>query len=374
MLHVIARMNIGGPAVEITTLMQKADSSNIEQLLVTGYCQSGEAECDALEELLESGTALRIDSLGRLVRPWDDLKAIAQLIKVIRSFRPDVIHTHTAKAGVIGRIAATPFRPHVKVVHTYHGHLLSGYFAKWKTRAWIVVERLLAARTDVLVSVGEAVRSDLLAEGIGISCDFRVINSGLTELTLVNQKLARTALGLDDSSIVIAYVGRLAQIKRPDRLLEVVKLISAESDETEFLVAGAGELSEWFNDQCQLQALPVKSIGWTDDVSLVYSASDIVLLTSDNEGVPLTLIEAAMAGLPVVSTDVGSVSEIVLDGETGLLTPRTANALALSLQTLINDQDLRISMGIAAERSVGQRFPLTKFVETHVSLYQELAG
>ena len=290
-------------------------------------------------------------------------------MKEIRSFKPDVIHTHTAKAGVLGRLAGLIARPQAQRVHTFHGHLLQGYFSKSKTTLIIVLEKLLGVITYKFVAIGNVVKNDLVRAGIGSASKFEVIYPGLQDLDTYPQAEARAALGLDMSKKYVVFVGRLTTIKRPDRLIELAKYLKSNHPSTWLLIAGAGELLDSLSAQALKDQLPITFLGWRKDIGVILSASDIAVLCSDNEGIPLTLIQASQAGLPIVSTDVGSVSDIVINGTTGLLTTVSAEGLIQGVTTLLEDPALCHAFGEAGQHRAQEFFSSGSMVQHHQRLY-----
>ncbi len=369
-LRIIARMNVGGPAVQVSGLMRGFDAQVFDQELVTGYCAADEA--DYLEKVATDVKAIRIDGLGRSIKPRADLTALFAIIKEIRRFRPDVIHTHTAKAGVVGRIASILSGHRSVRVHTFHGHLLNGYFGSGKTKLVVLVEKLLALFTDQLLAVGVKVKDDLLAVGIGNQKKFGVMPPGLQLVEVPGQASARKALGLEADGIYCAFIGRITQIKRPDRFLDVIAEIKSRGIDLHFIVAGAGELLQYCQDRAITENLPITFLGWREDIEVVLAAADFVLLTSDNEGTPLSLIQAGMVGIPVVATNVGSTNEIVVNGETGLLTDLSVNQLADTVAKVATDSALRAKMGAAGKEYTLARYGVKRLVKDHQDLYLRL--
>ena len=346
-VHVIARMNVGGPAAIVVELLEHLP----EQSLLTGEVEEGEADHLALRSPRTPLT--RVPGLGRSPRAGDDVRALAWLTRELRRRRPDVVHTPTAKAGTLGRMAARPARV-PSVVHTFHGHLLHGYFSPAVTRAVVTTERVLARTTDRIVAVGDQVRDDLLAAGIGRPEQYAVIPPGIAVRTPPGRAEAKAALGVDGP--VVSTVGRLISIKRPDRLLQVARLLP----DVTFLVAGEGPLLE----RTRADAGPnVRFLGWRGDVETIHAAADVALLTSDNEGMPVALVEAALCGTPAVSTDVGSDREVV----TGEVVGTDPAELAAAVRRVLA-QDLGPKARAAAE----QRFGVASMVEAHRKLYEGL--
>ena len=369
-LRVIARMNVGGPAVQVSGLMRGFDAQVFDQELVTGYCAADEA--DYLEKVATDVKAVRIDGLGRSIKPRADLTALFAIIKEIRRFKPDVIHTHTAKAGVVGRVASILSGHRSIRVHTFHGHLLNGYFGPGKTKLVILFEKLLALFTDQLLAVGAKVKDDLLAVGIGNQNKFGVMPPGLLLAEVPSRSSARKELGLNDDATYCAFIGRVTQIKRPDRFLDVVAEIKSRGIDLHFIVAGAGELLRYCQDRASAENLPVTFLGWREDIEVVLAAADFVLLTSENEGTPLSLIQAGMVGIPVVATNVGSTNEIVVNGETGLLTDLSIDQLANAVAKVATDRALRGKMGAAGKEYTMARYGVARLVKDHQDLYLRL--
>jgi glycosyltransferase involved in cell wall biosynthesis len=368
-MQVIARMNVGGPAILVADLMRNLDSSKFETRLVTGYCD--ENESDYLDEVATDIKAIRVPGFGRSISIRQDLKAFFLLMREIRRFKPDVVHTHTAKAGVLGRLATFIARPTAKRIHTFHGHLLHGYFDSRKVKMLVLLEKVLGYITYKLVAIGNVVRADLVKAGIAKNSKFEVVYPGLQDLFIYPQLEARKTLGLDPEMTFVVYVGRLTQIKRPDRLIDLGRLLKLEYSATYLIIAGAGELLEELTAQSESESLPIKFLGWRNDIDLILSASDIAVLCSDNEGIPLTLIQASQAGLPIVSTNVGSVSDIVIDEVTGLLTETSANGLIEGVSKLLDDPGLRARLGESGQMRARELFSSQAMVECHEKLYSQ---
>ena len=368
-MHVIARMNVGGPAVLVADLMRNVNTVDFHSTLVTGYCD--ENESDYLDEVATDIKATRVPGFGRSISASKDLKALFLIIREIRSFKPDVIHTHTAKAGVLGRIAAIISYPRAKRVHTFHGHLLHGYFDSRKVKLVVLLEKMLGVFTYKLIAIGNVVKRDLLDAGIGNENKFEVIYPGLQDLDLYPRIEAKERLGLDLTKNYIVFVGRLTQIKRPDRLIELARYIADEYRSAHLLIAGAGEMLEDLKTLAMDESLPITFLGWRNDIGLILSASELAVLCSDNEGIPLTLIQASQAGLPIVSTRVGSVSDIVVDGETGLLVEVSSKGLIEGVSKLLSNPELGIALGESGRKRAKELFSSQAMVDQHQRLYSQ---
>ena len=369
-MRIIARMNVGGPAVQVSGLMRGFNAVDFDHRLYTGYCAADEA--DYLETVAADVQAIRIDGFGRRVSLGGDVKAFISLISEIKSFKPHVIHTHTAKAGFLGRIASIiSLQPSIRV-HTFHGHLLNGYFGSFKRLLVVIAEKILAIFTDQLLAVGDKVRQDLLNAGVGKKEKFGLMPPGLVINKLPAKDESLKSFGLSDSRLQCAFIGRITQIKRPDRFLDVVSEVKKRGIDLDFFMAGDGELVEGCRKRISDQKLPVTVLGWQSDIEKVLSAADIVVLTSDNEGTPLSLIQAGMAGLPVVTTNVGSVPEIVLDGITGIVTDLDVQEIANALEKLATDKALQERLGLAAQEFTLANFGVQRLVHDHEELYKKL--
>ena len=369
-MRIIARMNVGGPAVQVSGLMRGFNSVDFDHRLYTGFCAADEA--DYLDTVATDVKAVRIEGFGRRVSMGGDIKAFTALVKEIRSFKPHVIHTHTAKAGFLGRIASVvSLQPSIRV-HTFHGHLLNGYFGPIKRTLVVLAEKSLAIFTDELLAVGEKVRQDLLHAGIGKSEKFGLMPPGLQIGALPDKNNSRELFDLPTEQLQCAFIGRVTQIKRPDRFLDVVAEIKKRRVNLGFFMAGDGELLEQCRERIARENLPVKVLGWQSDIERVLSAADIIVLTSDNEGTPLSLIQAGMARLSVVTTNVGSVPEVVLDGITGIITSLEVQEIADALEKLTNDSELRAQMGAAAQKFTLANFGVKRLVNDHEELYKKL--
>jgi glycosyltransferase involved in cell wall biosynthesis len=367
-MEIIARMNVGGPAVIVAELIRGLSGEDFEVKLVTGYCDSGEA--DYLETVATDISATRIGGLGRSVSPLKDFLSFFTLLREIKAFAPDVIHTHTAKAGVLGRLAALLAAPRATRIHTFHGHLLHGYFNPVVTRLVIWTERILALLTQQLVAVGNQVKNDLIKAGIGSEKKFSVLFPGIPDPLQIDKSAARRQVGFDADGIYITFVGRLTNIKRPDRLLDVAKILKISSIKAEIVIVGEGDLFARVQRRATEEDLPVKFLGWRSNVAEIFAASDMAILTSDNEGIPLTLIQAAQAGLPIVATNVGSISDIVVNGKTGLLTEPTADALAGAVIGLLANSEQMLTFGTQGRAHAKEYFSLSRMIADHTHLYK----
>lgn len=347
-LHVVTRLNVGGVATLVRELSAGLPAQGVDVVVACGEVQAGERESPDRPDNL-----VRVSGLGRSVRPGDDLRALIGIRQLLRRVRPDIVHTHTAKAGLVGRSAAQ--WGGARLVHTFHGHLLHGYFSPRMTSAVTATERALAARTDLLVSSGLRVGQELRAAGIGMRRRWVNIPPG------VAAPIGDATRELD----TVAFVGRLVQIKRPDRLLAVARLMP----HVRFLVAGDGP------ERAQLEAarLPnLELLGWVRDLGAVYRRAQLVLLCSDNEAMPLALIEGALCGIPAVTTDAGSSAEVVQHGATGLVSDGAPAHLAAAIDSLLRDDAQRETMGAAAAVRAQAHHSVEAMCRAHAEAYRGL--
>ncbi len=258
-------------------------------------------------------------------------------------------------------------------MHTFHGHLLHGYFSPAKTHAVVVVERSLARRTTTLAAVGARVRDDLLEARIGRPDQYVVVPPGVPEPNVLPRAAARDKLGLPSDAPIVAFVARMTAVKRPDRFAEVARLVARVHPETHFAIAGEGGLLDDLREQCAPLGERVHFLGWQADVGVVYSAADAVALTSDNEGMPVSLIEAAMCERPVVTTDVGSASEVVAHDETGFVTSLDPELIADAVLRLVATPELAAKMGDAAGARARARFSTARLVADTEAIYENIA-
>ena len=348
-------MNQGGTAKWIETLTKGLRNQGHEVILLAGSVGSNEIEDPSFESL----GGIRIKGLGRSLSAVNDVKSIFTLRKIFIKEKPSIINTHTAKAGAIGRVAAIGLPS--KVVHTFHGHLLYGYFSNYKTKFLVNIERILSLQTDFFISVGSRVRDDLINVGIGKFEKYKVIAPGIKIEKTFTRQDARRALGVESNSFVVGWLGRLVQIKRPDLLLE----IASELPDVIFLVGGAGEL---LNTIENYHGSNLVYAGWTNPDEF-WPACDVALLTSDNEGLPTSLIEAAMHAVPIITRNVGSVSEI-FENEKGGYLVSDSGSIQSRIRLLNKD---RITLGILSERVreyATEKFGVQKFLDDHISLYE----
>jgi len=378
-VHVITRLNVGGAALSVLELAAGQRALGHDVVVVAGRMHAGEASMESIASRLNV-PYLHVPTLMREVSPANDIRTIVTLRCRLRQRRPDVLHTHTAKAGSTGRLAALiagRARPPA-VVHTFHGHVLSGYFDDRRQRVFRSVERALARRTDRIVAVSEQVRDDLVRFRIAPAAKVAVIHYGFDLEDRVgpaatSRVAKRAVLGVGDDAFVIGWAGRLSEIKQPLDLVRTAQLVPGSV----LVLAGDGELRPAVERVAEELGMRdrVRILGYVDDIGAWYGAFDVFLLTSANEGAPVVAIEALAARLPVVATDAGGTRTVVDDGETGYLTPiGDIAALAERLRVLHADPRLRAELGAAGAARMRERFSTRRMVDEVDAVYTETLG
>ena len=377
-LRAITRLNIGGPAIHAILLTRGLQNERFSSVLVTGL--EGPHEGSMRDLATKHGVEPRVlRELGREVSPLNDLRATLAMYRMIRGSRPDIVHTHMAKAGTAGRLAARLARVPI-VVHTFHGHTFHSYWGPVKSAAFLQIERTLGAMTDRVIAVGDAQKADIAHYGVAPLTKIQTIPLGLEIEPMLEAERQRgrlrAELGIGADRPLIGIVARLVPIKAHEVFLEAASIIRAASPESTFLIIGDGER------RAELEALArqlgvadaTRFLGWRDDMREVYADLDVVTLCSNNEGSPVALIEALAAARPVVSTRVGGVPNVVQDGESGLLVPpRDPVAFADAVLALLRDPARGTQLGLAGRRAVFPKHASTRLVQDVERLYLELA-
>jgi len=359
-------MNVGGPAFLIRGLMKRLNKSNFEQILVTGHCNSNESEMPGVDDF---GQISRIDNLQREIDLRSDFISMLEIKKRISSFNPQIVHTHTFKAGFLVRI---PFlilpKGDLILIHHYHGHLIEGYFGRIKKFVYLGIERALAYRTNLILTDGNKVSADLVASRVGKLSKFRTVTPGVEEPNPSEFSPKR-----ERKNLVIGFVGRFAQIKRPDKFVTLVELLYKKSPNLEFRMYGDGELRNVIQNEVKQRKIPIQFFDFAASAYEVLSEIDILVITSDNEGTPLTVMEASFAGVPCISTNVGAISEIIKNNVNGMVVENSVKALVESTLTLINDPNLLTSLRNTSKDYALENFSMKRYVEQIKVIYEELA-
>lgn len=387
-VRIIARLNVGGPAKHVVWLTTALQDQNYRSLLVTGSVPAGEEDMSYFAE--EAGVKpFYIPEMSREISP-NDAVTVWKIFRLLLRERPDIVHTHTAKAGTVGRVAGFFYRwltpgtligkpRQCKFVHTYHGHVFHSYYGRGKTRMFLAIERLLARLvTDRLIVISEQ-------QGAEIGNDFRVGRQGQIKIVPLGLDLQvfanhatrrarfRDELGIDDETVLVGIVGRLTEIKNHRMFLNSVARLKTRKD-MRFVVIGDGSLRHSLEEQSRSLGLNVIFAGGRKDPEYFYPALDIVALTSLNEGTPLTLIEAMANARPIVATSVGGVVDLLGDGR-GICVPSgDEEAFAAALSRLAADKQLQKELGARGLEFVERVYRKERLVEDIKHVYQELHG
>lgn len=386
--RVIARLNIGGPATQAILMTQAFRSRGYQSALLTGEVSSGEASMEYLARELNI-QPVKIATMSRRISYAKDLQSLWRLVRIFRREKPTVLHTHTAKAGTLGRVAAMLTGVPVRV-HTFHGHVFHGYFSAPLTRLFLAIERLLARRTDCIVAISASQKRELV-DLYRIAPEKKVVciplGFALQQFLSVRgyEGSLRASLGCGPTSFLVGWIGRITAIKAPGLFLESAAMISAGTPDARFVMVGDGELRGWCEGRIRETGLQgaVSLLGWQRDLRRVYSDLDLLLLTSINEGTPLALLEAMATARPFVATDVGGIRDLMTGKahkeqgwerfDNGILVPREPHLIANAVQYLRSHPKIRRDMGLAGRQFVSVRFSENRLADELESLYLRLA-
>jgi glycosyltransferase involved in cell wall biosynthesis len=380
-LRVITRLNIGGPAIHAILLTRALnDGALFQSTLITGTTAPHEGDMLDLAHA-RAVEPVVLPALGREISPLDDLRSLARIVQQIHHFKPDVVHTHMAKAGTVGRLAARICGVSL-VVHTYHGHVWNNYFSPAKTRIFLTIERALGLATNRIIVVGDGQRAEIASYGVAPLNKLVTIRLGLELGQFLRAEQTRgefrRELGVAADVPLVGIVGRLVPIKAHEIFLQAAVKVRAALPNVQFLIVGDGERRqelETLSEQLGLTG-SLRFLGWRRDLVRLYADLDVVALTSLNEGSPVVLIEALASARPVVSTAVGGVPEVVVHGETGLTVPVSdVPALAEATLTLLRDPVLARRLGAMGRQHVYPRYDSSRLVDDVKDLYvRELAA
>ena len=369
---------MGGPSIHVILLTAGLKPRGYTTQLVVGRESSHEG--NLLEEARERGVeCVQLDSLGREIRPLSDFRSLRALYRLMRDFRPAIVHTHTAKAGLVGRLAARLAGVPV-IVHTYHGHVLRGYFGPLKNAAFRWAERVLGLLSQALIAVSESVRADLVDLGVAPLSKIRVVPLGL-ELRHLAEPLPkgglRTPYAIPANAPLIGIVGRLVPIKGLGDFLEAATIVHKSLPEAHFAIVGDGEERSLLEGRVAELGLTsvVHFYGWLRDMRVVYGDLDVVVNASRNEGTPVAIIEALAASRPVVATSVGGTPDLLGNGSRGsLVPPRDASALAASVLGTWRGLEEATNRARLGRDYVLSHHSVERLIDDMDALYGELLG
>lgn len=394
-MRIITRLNVGGPSYQAIFLTQRLQDAEFTSVLLAGNVGPHEGSMEGLAEKRGVGFT-RVPGLGREISLKSDLPTVHRVYREIRRYRPQVVHTHLAKAGAVGRLAARLARV-PSVVHTYHGHVFHGYFSKRKSAVLIRIERALASATDRIVVLGEAQEREILGYGVGRLEQMRRIPLGLELEPFLNASRQagelRRELGIEAGVPLVGIVARLVPIKAHHLFLTAARDVARARPDAQFLIVGDGELRADLEAQarqlgCRIvsheggapTAVPsgsgpvVRFLGFREDLPRIYADLDVTVLCSLNEGLPVTIIEALAAARPVVSTEVGSVADLIVPGHTGALVPASnPEALAKAIEAQLADPERAFAMAQRGQAHVFPKLSVDRLEQDLRGLYRELA-
>ncbi|MDB5195973.1 MAG: hypothetical protein JWP88_343 [Flaviaesturariibacter sp.] len=388
-LRILNRLAVGGPVLNAAYLT-KYMAPSFETLFVVGENEGHEKKADYITKQLGINY-LTISGMGRSISPLSDYSAYQQLKKLIQDFKPDILHTHAAKPGAIGRLAAVSCRVPV-IVHTFHGHVFHSYFNPVKTKAFIQIERFLARKSDAIVAISQQQKQELVHNfKIASEEKFHVIPLGFDldrfQTKQEDKRLAfRKEFGVADDEIAIGITGRLVPVKNHALFLKALQyVLSNTSKKVKAFIIGDGETRGDLEQTAQRAGIsfstekdsahpyPLVFTSWRSDIDVINAGLDIICLTSFNEGTPVSLIEAQAANKPIVSTEVGGIRDIVSENVTGFLSSiDEEDKFCNNLLTLIENDALRLRMGASSSNFVLERFSYQRLVDDMSNLYNKL--
>lgn len=372
-MRIIARLNVGGPAIHVTLLTEYLSPPDFESTLVCGLIGPHEGDMAYLAE--ERGIQpIYVAELGRALSPIRDLVTLVKLWQLMRQMHPDVVHTHTAKAGFVGRIAAWLARVPVRV-HTFHGHVLYGYFGPIKTRLFLFLERFTARLSDRLITISPALQNELVhTYHLAPESRFMVVPLGLELASYAgiprHQGDFRTTFGIPLDAPLIGIVGRMVPVKNHRLFVQMADRVRRIVPNAHFVIIGDGECRAEIEAQVKALGLSDRTTftGWLQDLKPSYSDMDVLVISSNNEGTPVSIIEALAAGVPVVSTIVGGVPDLLHGGEYGrLVPPGDPEALAVAVVETLNAPDQN-----AVRQSIVDTYDITRLTNDLAILYRDL--
>ena len=386
--RVIARLNIGGPAIQAILMTDAFRQKGYRTLLLTGEVPATEGSMEYLA-LQKDVVPMKIGTMSRRISWYKDLTTLWQLVRILHREKPVVLHTHTAKAGTLGRLAAMATGVPVRV-HTFHGHVFRGYFSPFVTRIFLAIERFLACHTDRIVAVSESQKQEL-AEVYRIAPAEKIsvipLGFDLEPFLGVNGRVGtlRSSLHCNAETFLVGWVGRLTTIKDPDLFLSCASHLVCDSRNVRFALVGDGELRRRCEEQVDVARLghAVSLTGWQQHLDRIYADLDLIVLTSINEGTPVALLEAMASGKAFVAADVGGVRDLMVGAATrqggfevfnnGILAPRDSKVLAHAVAYLMENPEMRRAMGQVGRKFVKARFSSQRLADDLESLYLSLA-
>ena len=369
-VSIISRMNIGGPAKLIADLINHLPEDEIEHILITGRCESDET--DLLDSYKIKSQVIYLDDVSRSIFLFKDIKSFIKLFFLLRKLQPEIVHTHLSKAGVLGRLATKIVSPRITLIHTFHGHLLSGYFSQFKVTLIIQIEKFLSSFTDILIAVSKDVKDKYSKLGIGNRSAWEVINPGI-RIPARNEPEKRIIPKAKLKKVNIIWIGRFAEIKNPKFALEVFSLLQSKTDNSfNLTMVGDGKLLEECKEYSNARNLGVIFTGWLPNASIELANSDILLFTSENEGFGMVVVEAALNGVLVISTNSGGVTDFIKHNQTGLIVSSEASNFVDAISRICSQSEKFEEIVKSARNLAISEFSADIYVAKHLDLYREI--
>ena len=384
-LRIITRMNVGGPSIHVT-LLSRILEPEYKTKLVYGAVEESEKDM----EYLFSGhdfeyDRIQVKSLKRSINLFSDFRTLITLLTIIKKFKPDIVHTHHGKAGMLGRIAAFLGRVPV-IIHTYHGHIFEGHFSSIKSKVFLSIERLLSKISTAIIAISEQNFEDFTnrfrickpekCHLIPLGFDFEPFLN--TNVLKAKQEFYKT-YNIKDGEITVAIVGRLTYVKRIELFIETIKYFQKEFDlynKIKFFIVGGGSSKEGLEEYAKKLDV-YEQIIWVEHVNKMnefFAGIDIVLLTSRSEGTPVSLIEAAVMECCIISTNVGGIKDFITHEVSGLLLDADPNLFYTSLQKVIAQPELRSAYGRIAKENVLKKYDKNRLRKDILELYENLVS
>jgi len=409
-MRIIARLNIGGPAIHVHLLNRELNPYKFKSILVTGRISPLEGNMNYLFGPDEP-EPIRIPELQREISLVMDLQAFFRIFTLLKQKSPDIVHTHTAKAGFSARFAVIIYNlflgRHVKLVHTFHGNVFEGYFDRFSSHIFVVIEQIIAHFTDIIIAISDSQKSDLIEKyRIAPAYKFRTIRLGFDLQPFINSKKSegkfKQLIRVDDRTIIVGMIGRLVAIKNHQMFLDAARIFLSQNlgVKIKFVIVGDGELRKELETYCRQINIENEVVfcGWIRNISMVYADLDVLALTSKNEGTPVSIIEAMASGVPVIATDVGGVRDLLGKVNTSqphdrfrfcdrgvLCQKEDANAFAAGLKAII--QNIKIDtlgkreknrqideLADTARRFVLGEYSKERLIKDIECLYDDLMG
>jgi glycosyltransferase involved in cell wall biosynthesis len=389
-LRIINRLNLGGPTYNVAFLTKFIDA-RYQTLLVSGAIDDTEASSDFILDKYDL-KPVYVPEMKRAINPINDYKAYKSIKKIIKEFKPDIVHTHMAKPGTVGRLAALHCKVPV-ILHTFHGHYFHSYFNSTTTHLFLQIERYLASKTNGIVVLSEAQKTEL-------THTYKVCNALKTYVVPLGFDLTRFSENMDEkrlkfrnqynlhNTIAIGIIGRLVPVKNHSLFIKAfAQLLKMTSKPIHAFVIGDGEENQQIAQMCNKVGVIYNTTqqthananltftSWIQEIDIALAGLDMVVLSSLNEGTPVSLIEAQAASKAIVSTDVGGIENVVLPGKSALLSASDdVNALAQNMFSVVTNDTLRMDMSKWGTDHVNRNFNYTRLVSDMTKLYDQLLG